>query len=161
MTDDRTYLEQLDRALTQRGLDPARTAEVIGEISDHLAQSGERPQAAFGEPDQYAAALLASDHSEGDPEQHYEARTFRATAFDEVRILADLGRDAWELTGVGLVGLHARRRMKPQTQTPWEYARRTAVRRGPVLSEMEAQGWTPCGHWLTFHYFKRTTGSPT
>lgn len=50
MTDDRTYLEQLERALTQRGLDPARTAEVTGEISDHLAESGERAREAFGEP---------------------------------------------------------------------------------------------------------------
>ncbi len=161
MIDDRTYLEQLDRALIQRGLDAARTAEVIGEISDHLAQSGERPQAAFGEPDQYAAALLAADDPEGDAGQHCEARTFRATAFDEVRLLADLGRDAWELTGVRLVGLDARRPVKPQAQTTWEYARRTAVRRGPVLAGMEAEGWTPCGDWLTFHYFKRPTGSPT
>ena len=67
MIDDRAYLEQLDRALTQRGLDAARTAEVIGEIADHLAQSGERPQEAFGEPDQYAAALVAADSAEANP----------------------------------------------------------------------------------------------
>ncbi|MDQ6775548.1 MAG: hypothetical protein M3071_04850, partial [Actinomycetota bacterium] len=113
MIDDRTYLEQLDQALKRRGLDPARAAEVIGEVSDHLAQSGERPREAFGEPDHYAAALLAADNSNGDPEQHYEARTFRATALDEIKILTDLGNDGWELTGVGLVGLDARRPIRP------------------------------------------------
>lgn len=100
MTDDRTYLAELERALKRRGLDEARTAEVIREMSNHFAESGERPVEAFGEPEQYAAALLAADQPEGDADERYEARTFRATAADEVEILADLGRDGWELTGV-------------------------------------------------------------
>lgn len=54
----------------------------------------------FGEPEHYAAALVAADQPESDPEQSYEARTFRATATDEVEILTNLGRDGWELTGV-------------------------------------------------------------
>ena len=61
----RTYLGDLERALRSRGLDPARTADVIGEMSDHLAESGERPLEAFGDPDRYAAELLATD----DPDQ--------------------------------------------------------------------------------------------
>lgn len=28
-------------------------------------------------------------------------------------------------------------------------------RRAPLVAEMEGDGWTPCGRWLTFHYFKR------
>ncbi|MDQ3305551.1 MAG: hypothetical protein M3535_06135 [Actinomycetota bacterium] len=125
MTDARTYLEQLEHALRRRGLDETRTAEVLEEISDHLAQSGDRPHEAFGEPEQYAAALVAADQPEGDPGQRYEARTFRATARDEVEILADLGRDGWELTGVRDFGLHARRLMEPEARPTWEHTRRS------------------------------------
>ncbi|CAN5751484.1 hypothetical protein BH24ACT2_BH24ACT2_09330 [soil metagenome] len=157
MIDDRTYLEQLEQALRRRGLDPSRSAEVLREISDHLAQSGERPQEAFGEPELYAVALVAADQPEGDPAQRYEARTFRATATDEEEVLADLGREGWELTGVRDFGLHARRPLKPEARRTWEHERRSGVRRGPVLADMEAEGWSPCGRWLTFHYFKRRT----
>lgn len=155
MTDERTYLAELESALKRRGLDEPRTAEVIEEISNHFAESGDRPLEAFGDPEQYAAALLAAHQPEGDPDQRYEARTFRATAFDEVEILAELGRDGWELTGVRDFGLHARRPVDPGARTAWEHARRTGVRRGPVLTPLEAEGWTPCGRWLVFHYFKR------
>ncbi|MDQ3675989.1 MAG: hypothetical protein M3401_04160 [Actinomycetota bacterium] len=154
MTDDRTYLAELERALKRRGLDEARTAEVIREMSNHFAESGERPVEAFGEPEQYAAALLAADQPEGDADER-EARTFRATAADEVEILADLGRDGWELTGVRDFGLRARRPLEPAKRTTWEYVRRTGVRRGPLVTHMQAEGWTPSGRWLTFHYFKR------
>lgn len=106
--------------------------------------------------------LLAADQPERDPDQHYETRTFRATAFDEVDILADLGRDGWELTGVRDFGLHARRRVEPEARSTWAHARRTGVRRGPIVAQLEAEGWTPCGRWLTFHYFKRlSTAAPS
>lgn len=156
MTSNDTYLEQLENALRRRGLDSAHTAEVLEEVTNHLNESGDRPLEAFGEPDEYAAALVATNQSDAaDPEQGYEVRTFRAAAFDEVDILADLGRDGWELTGVRDFGLHARRPEDPTARATWEYKRRQAVRRGPVLEEMEAAGWTQCGHWVTFRYFKR------
>lgn len=104
--------------------------------------------------------MLADDHPESDPDERYEARTFRATAADEMRILADLGHDGWELTGVRDFGLHARRPIEPETRRGWEYARRTAMRQGPVLAEMRGEDWVPCGRWLTFHYFKRPASSP-
>ena len=69
--------------------------------------------------------------------------------------MAELGRDGWELTGVREYGLHARRPRGSQPPRAWRYARRTGIRRGPLLTEMEAEGWTSCGRWLTFHYFKR------
>lgn len=155
MTDDRTYLTELERALRRRGLDASRTADVITEVSNHLAESGDQPLQAFGEPEMYAAVLLAADQPESDGDERYEARTFRATALDEVEIPADLGRDGWELTGVRDFGLHARRPERPEVRTTWQYARRTGVHRTPLLAEMEAEGWAPCGRWLTFHYFKR------
>ncbi len=155
MTDETTYLDQLERALTRRGLDGSRTAEVVAEVADHLSESGDRPLEAFGEPEQYAAVLVAADQPEGDPDQRFEARTFRATAVDELDILTTLGRDGWELTGVRDFGLHARRPADLEARKTWEYARRTGLRRGPVLVEMEAAGWTPCGRWLSLHYFKR------
>jgi hypothetical protein len=54
-------------------------------------------------------------------------------------------------------GLHARRPVLAEERTTWEHARRTGVRRAPIVAEMQAGGWTPCGRWLTFHYFKRAT----
>lgn len=99
MTIDNAYLEQLESALRRRGLDATHAAEVVEEVTDHLNESGDRPLEAFGEPDEYAAALIASDQpNAGHPEEGYEVRTFRATAFDEMDILSDLGRDGWELT---------------------------------------------------------------
>ena len=160
MTDDGGYLEQLGRALRRRGLEPSRTAEVVGEVADHLAESGERPVDAFGDPEQYAATLLAADPSGGGDEPAYEARTFRATAFDEEEILADLGRDGWELTGVRDFGLHARRPRSAEARRTWEYARRTGVRRSVVVDAMETDGWIPCGRWVTYHYFKRPSSGP-
>lgn len=160
MTSESTYIEALERALRRRGLDASHTAEVIEEVTNHLNESGDQPLDAFGEPEQYAADLVAADQPDAtEPERRYEARTFRATAFDEVKILADLGRDGWEVTGVRDFGLHARRPEEPPARTTWEYERRQAVRRGPVLNEMEAAGWRQCGNWLMFHYFKRPVGS--
>ncbi len=155
MTVDRTYLDELERALTRRGLATDRAGEVIAEVAGHLGDSGERAHEAFGEPDDYAAALVAADAPGAGSEPRYEQRTFRATAADELAILAALGADGWELTGVRDFGLHARRPRDDAARTTWEHARRSAVRRGPVLAEMQAAGWTPCGRWLTFHYFKR------
>ncbi|HEV7808898.1 MAG TPA: hypothetical protein VGO80_24050 [Solirubrobacteraceae bacterium] len=154
MIDDRTYLKQLERSLRRRGLDASRTSEVIAELADHLAQSGEAALAAFGEPDAYALALLAADELLAAAGTAYEARTFRATARDELEILADIGGDGWELTGVRDFGLHARRPREPEARRRWEYARLTGLRRGPVVAEM-TPAWIPCGRWLTFHYFKR------
>jgi hypothetical protein len=59
------------------------------------------------------------------------------------------------LTGVRDFGLHARRPVAAAARPTWDYERRTGVRRGPVIAQMEAEGWAACGRWLTFHYFKR------
>ena len=99
MTHDDTYLGELERELRGRGVDEKHAGEVVAEVADHLAASGERPQDAFGEPARYADALLAADPPADGPDSSYEARTFRATALDEMRILSDLGADGWELTG--------------------------------------------------------------
>ena len=155
MTDDDTYAGELERELRGRGVDEERAREVVAEVADHLAESGEQPRDAFGDPARYADALLAADPSDADDDAGYEAHTFRATALDEVRILSELGAEGWELTGVRDFGLHARRPAEAAARTTWEYARRTGVRRGPLVAQMESEGWAPCGRWLTFHYFKR------
>ncbi len=156
MTSESTYIETLERALRRRGLDASHTAEVIKEVTNHLNESGDQPWDTFGDPEQYAADLVAADQPDAtEPEQRYETRTFRATAFDEVEILSDLGQDGWEVTGVRDFGLNARRPEEPTARTNWEYERRQALRRGPVINEMETAGWRQCGHWLLFHYFKR------
>jgi len=155
MSHEPGYLEQLEHALLTRGLDPEHATAIVGEVSDHLAQSGERPVEAFGDADAYAAALLAADDPQAADENEYERRTFRATATDEVQILDELGRDGWELTGVRDFGLHARRPVEPGRRTTWEHRRRSALRAGPLREQMAAEHFTPSGRWLTFHYFKR------
>lgn len=161
MTENRNYLSELKRALKRRGLDDAHTNDVVEEMSNHLDQSGDQPREAFGEPEHYAAALLAADQPAVDPDQRYEARTFRATAVDEMDVLADLGSEGWELTGVRDFGLHARRPTRPaEPVSRWQYERRTGLRAGPVVAQMEAEGWASCGRWMTFHYFKRPLDEP-
>ena len=161
MTGERSYLSDLEHALVRGGLDEERAGDVIREMSDHLDQSGEDPVEAFGEPEPYAATLLAADGPGAGATSGYESQTFRATAFDELDILARLGAEGWELTGVRDFGLHARRPLDVDARQVWRYERRTGVRRGPVVASMEASGWTPCGHWVTYHYFKRPAGQPS
>ncbi len=156
MTIDQAYLADLERALKRSGVEEPRIVQVITEVSNHLTESGDQPVEAFGAPERYAAALVAVDRPEqADSDEDYERRTSRATAKDEIEILAELGRDGWALTGVRDLGLHARRPATLGRRTPWHYERRTEVRRQPVLEEMQAKGWAPCGSWLTFHYFNR------
>jgi hypothetical protein len=92
MSDESRYLDELARALARRGLDASRTGDAIREAAAHCAQSGESPREAFGEPEHYAAALLAAEAGDEGAAPGYEARTFRATVTDELEILADLGR---------------------------------------------------------------------
>lgn len=152
------YLTELADRLLARGVDNHRVKDLLTELQDHLADSGESPQAAFGPCSSFADALLREELStEGSASRTVERRTFRATAFDELGILSELGRDGWELTDVGLVGLHAQRARDPDAWRAWEYKRCTTLR--PVVERMRADGWQPCGHWLAFHYFKRPVGS--
>lgn len=156
MTTD-AYLTELAEHLRAAGLAPERVDDVLGELRDHLAASGELPEATFGPVGRFAADLLAES---ADPVPDaavpgVEQRTFRATALDEVDILAELGRDGWELTGVRDFGLHASRPRDVAARRPWQYERRRTLRARALEQRMRADGWEPCGRWVPFSYFKR------
>lgn len=156
-TDTDRYLDELADRLRCRAVETERVDELLAELRGHLAESGERPQDAFGPCEHFAADLLAEEAHADPPSAtaEDEQRTFRATALDEVEILESIGDDGWELTGVRDFGLHARRPRDPGARRRWEYQRRRAWRGGPLEEQMRAEGWEPCGRWRPFRYFKR------
>ena len=152
------YLSELAASLQMRGADSARTSEAVAEVESHLSESGEDPMEAFGPPDEYAEQLLLREESrEGETaDKNWAERTFRATAFGEMKILEEAGRQGWELTDVGAYALHCRRPHDLKTVRRWEYSRRVGIDRQAILEDMTALGWEPCGLWSPFHYFKRS-----
>ncbi len=79
-----------------------------------------------------------------------------ATAFDEVGVRDEMGREGWEMTGFGPLVLHFRRPEDPGMRTPWAYERATELGTPRQRTQLEHQGWTYCGSWMnTYHYFKR------
>jgi DNA-binding XRE family transcriptional regulator len=79
-----------------------------------------------------------------------------ATAFDEVGVLDEMGREGWEMTGFGPLVLHFRRPEDPNLRMPWAYERVTELGTPRRRAQLEQDGWTYCGSWMnTYHYFKR------
>jgi hypothetical protein len=154
---DTDYLTDLLAALERGEVADARARDLVAEVESHLDESGEDPLETFGPADQFADQLLSRGLDEPGPgaDGGFETRTFRATAFDEMAVLSDLGAEGWELIGVRDFGLHARRPHDTGSAHRWDYRRRMSVRRGSILEEMRGEGWSPCGQWSWFHYFKR------
>lgn len=79
-----------------------------------------------------------------------------ATAFDEVGVLDEMGRQGWEMTGFGPLVLHFRRPEDPALRSPWGYQRIAELGTPRRRAELEQGGWTYCGSWMNaYHYFKR------
>lgn len=152
------YMSELAASLQMRGADSARTSEAVAEVQSHLSESGEDPVEAFGSPDEYAEQLLLLEERRAGEaaDTKWVERTFRATAFGEMRVLEDAGRQGWELVDVGAYALHCRRPRDLEAARRWEYSRRVSVDRQTIVEDMTALGWEPCGLWLPNHYFKRS-----
>jgi hypothetical protein len=88
---------------------------------------------------------------------NYTRRT--ATAVDEVQILAEMGRESWELIDFGVLYLEFRRPVDDKQATLWEYDRYTGLAHEDARREKLAQGWEPAGRWGPFLYFKRCSRS--
>ena len=73
-----------------------------------------------------------------------------ATAFNEMAILAQEGREGRELIRTGLLSLLFR-----QTDSPWEYRRVTALFPDQARARLQRSGWAYVSSWYPFHYFKR------
>lgn len=79
-----------------------------------------------------------------------------ATAFDEVGVLQEMGREGWEMTSFGPFVLHFRRALDPGQRVPWEYLRVTELGTPVKHQQLQQEGWTYSGSWMkTFHYYKR------
>jgi DNA-binding XRE family transcriptional regulator len=79
-----------------------------------------------------------------------------STAFDEVGVLEQMGREGWEMMGFGAMVLRFRRPENPALLQPWEYQRIGGMLASAKRSELERSGWLYCGSWMgVFHYFKR------
>jgi len=151
------YLSDLSSQLHVRGVAEDRIKEIVGEVMIHLEESGENAAEAFGPASDYAEQMAVHAEREirdaSDDQWHH--RTFRATAFDEMEILLQAGKDGWELMDVGGYALFCRRPAVGGAGGGWEYVRRVGIDHNGIIEEMTADRWQPCGHWVVFHYFKR------
>ena len=73
-----------------------------------------------------------------------------ATAFNEMAIMAEEGREGRELVRTGALTLVFR-----QTDSRWEYRRVTALFPEAARARLERSGWSYVSSWYPFHYFKR------
>jgi hypothetical protein len=73
-----------------------------------------------------------------------------ATAFNELSILEEEGRQGRELIRTGLLSLLFR-----QTESRWEYRRVTALFPDQARVRLQRGGWAYVSSWYPFHYFKR------
>ena len=86
----------------------------------------------------------------------WEFKRKSATAFNELGILEEMGREGWELTGFGAGSLHFRRPESALLRRPWLYNRTNGMLATSERTALEQAGWTFCGSWVgVFHYFKR------
>jgi hypothetical protein len=98
---------------------------------------------------QAAHQRFGSDDGDG-PDAAGTRRIYGATAFNEMRILADEGAAGNHLVDFG--GLYLV--MRPSTQA-WEHRREVALNIAARRAKLERAGWTYVGAWFPFHYFKR------
>jgi hypothetical protein len=73
-----------------------------------------------------------------------------ATAFNEMAMMAEEGREGRELVRTGALSLTFR-----QTGSRWEYRRVTALFPDSARAKLERRGWAYVSSWYPFHYFKR------
>lgn len=79
-----------------------------------------------------------------------------ATAFNEIGVLDEMGREGWELTGFGVGILRFRRPLDTPLRIVWAYRRTDGALSNVSRAALEDEGWAYCGSWLgLFHYFKR------
>lgn len=152
------YLSDVAAELQRRGVDNQQISAVVAEVERELRQMDGDPSETLGAPGDYAERWLARNSPSHDPD--WEWRTFRATALDEMDVLRDAGRQGWELVDVGFYALHCRRPRRIEDASQWEYSRRIGLDRRGVLETMSELGWTPCGTWTPWHYFKRKLNKP-
>ncbi|MEN2748457.1 hypothetical protein [Sphingomonas sp. T9W2] len=126
-----------------RWIAAARRADMSwAEIGEALGISKQAAQQRFGR--------LAGHAGEGGADGATFVRT-GATAFNEMRILAEEGRKGNELVALGVLTLIFR-----PSDRMWEYCRRIGT--GSDSTRLQADGWNHVASYLPFHYYKRAIG---
>lgn len=127
------------RAALHRWVDAGRRASLswaeIGALIGTSKQAAQQRFGGGGEPAERAADLIARSG---------------ATAFNELAILEEEGRQGRELIRTGLLSLLFR-----QTESRWEYRRVTALFPDQARARLQRGGWAFVSSWYPFHYFKR------
>ncbi len=73
-----------------------------------------------------------------------------ASAFNEMRLLENEGREGYHLVDFGVLYLAMQASNKQ-----WDHRREMALNITGKRSRLEKAGWTYVGAWFPFHYFKR------
>jgi hypothetical protein len=134
------------RLALHRWIDAGRRAGLSwAEIGATLRISKQAAQQRFG---------VAGDEDEGGEGGDIRVR-LGATAFNEMRMLEQEGRNGRELVGTGAFTLYFR-----QTPRRWEYRRVAAASLDAAETMLRGQGWTHVSSWFLFHYFKRPLAAP-
>lgn len=152
-TASEAYLIELRNQLRARGVVPNDAEEIVREAESHLAQSGGDPVEDLGSAEEFASAIVSrGSEPPGADRDGWEHRTITgATAFNEMRMLAEAGCDGWQLVGCAPFQLQVRR---PLSGGPrWEYRRAVG---GPVNdSRLTGEGWHLATTWMIFRYYRR------
>ncbi|MEP9402659.1 hypothetical protein [Sphingomonas sp. VNH70] len=128
------------RLTLHRWIDAARRADLSwSEIGEALGISKQAAQQRF------RALTGANDVPDTDGGTIVRSG---ATAFNEMRMLAEEGRQGHELVAVGVLTLTFR-----QSDRNWEYCRR--IGSGSDSARLEAAGWHHVASYPPFHYYKR------
>lgn len=107
---------------------------------------------ALGITRQAAQQRFAGDATE--PSGGYGTKVVHgATAFNEMKLLAEEGAKGNHLIGFG--GLFMLVQRSHQT---WEHRREVAWNIAARRTRLEKAGWSYIGSWFPFHYFKRVSG---
>src|SRR3954453_1987335 len=109
VTSVQTYNDKLLYALRLRNVPGPRIAEVLAEVDSHVAESGEDPCDAFGEPGLYAEQVSMAIAASGQPSRRHPLAASHALAYG----LASAGGawllldsvSAWTSGRPGLLGL--------------------------------------------------------
>lgn len=131
------------RLSLNRWIDAARRADMSWtEIGETLGISKQAAQQRFGR---------GGGNADGSDAGEATFVRTGANAFNEMRILAEEGRNGNELIGLGVLTLIFRR-----SDHRWEYCRRIGT--GSDAARLQAEGWAHVASYLPFHYYKRVVG---
>lgn len=152
------YFTELEAELRGLGLPQKRVADMVQELADYAADSGDDPATEFGPAAEFAGQLAAREDSAHDPAPEPGAQKWVWTCdvYVDRALLDKFGRQGWEVERVDKLGRFVSRRAADRPMS-WEYRREHVKRRDreQKAAELAPEGWEPCGYWTYLAYYKR------